>query len=218
MQRLPLFPLGTVLVPGLVMPLRVFEDRYRALVRDLMAQPEHERFFGVVAIRSGHEVGTGNATAMYEVGCTALVREVDELPDGGYDLVVSGAVRFRLHDVDPAPPTPYPSGWVTPLVEQDHDPSPELAHLSDRVAARFAAYRDQVGSPPLELPDSPRVLSYLVAAGTALDVADRQGLLEAPDTTRRLESELRLLRREQLLWDALHAVPSSAPPASSGAN
>ena len=65
---IPLFPLGTVLVPGLVLPLHVFEPRYRRLLADLAAKPEHERGFGVVAIREGHEVGEGGARALHEVG------------------------------------------------------------------------------------------------------------------------------------------------------
>jgi uncharacterized protein len=222
---MPLFPLGTVLVPGLVMPLHVFELRYRELLGDLLSRPEHERFFGVVAIRSGHEVGDGNASALYEVGCTALVREAGERPDGTFDLVISGAVRFRLHGLDEDSPTTYLTGWVTPLVDPDGpggDTRPgepqDVAGLARRVAARFTAYREQVGSTPIDLPESPRVLSYLVAAGMALDLTDRQQLLEAPDTPRRLAMELALLNRERLLWEALHAVPSSAPPVTSGTN
>lgn len=74
-ELLPLFPLGTVLFPGLPLPLHIFEERYRRLVRDLLAGPG-PRQFGVIAIRHGHEVGAGGATELYPVGCTAVVREV----------------------------------------------------------------------------------------------------------------------------------------------
>ena len=207
MQQLPLFPLGTVLVPGLLLPLRVFEPRYLALVADLMKRPEDQRVFGVVAIKAGHEVGEGSITALYQVGCTAVVREVSEAGDGTIELITSGAVRFRLHEIDAAADTAYLTGLVTPIEEHEGDDA-DVAALARRVGLRFAAYRDQLGTPQIALPGSPRVLSYLVAAGMALDLADRQSLLEQPDTARRLVAELALLARERVLIEALHAVPS----------
>jgi uncharacterized protein len=79
---LPLFPLGTVLLPGSPLPLRIFEPRYRQLVADLLELPAANRGFGVVAIREGHEVGSESVRALYEVGCLALVTEIEESPDG----------------------------------------------------------------------------------------------------------------------------------------
>lgn len=206
MQRLALFPLGTVLVPGLVLPLNVFEPRYRALVADLMDKPERERVFGVVAIKAGHEVGEGAARALHSVGTTAVVRQVTENADGTVALITSGAVRFRLHGVDEAAGTPYLTGLVTALEDHEGD-DVDVETLADRVAAAYARYRDDLGLEPPELPSSPRVLSYLVAAGMVLDVTDRQDLLEQPDTARRLTAEARLLRRERLLVTALRALP-----------
>lgn len=208
MQRLPIFPLGTVLVPGLVMPLRVFEPRYLALVQDLMEQPEERRYFGVVAIRAGHEVGEGNVSALYEVGCTAAVRSVQPGDDGTVELTTSGAVRFRLHQLDDSAATPYPTGLVTPIPEAEGR-DVDVDSLSDKVAARFAAYQEQTGAGLLDLPTSPQVLSYLVAAAMALELGDRQALLEQPDTARRLRAELSLLTRERVLFRELRAVPST---------
>ncbi len=206
MQRLALFPLGTVLVPGLVLPLNVFEPRYRALVADLMDKPERERVFGVVAIKSGHEVGEGAAQALHSVGTTAVVRQVTENADGTVGLVTSGAVRFRLHEVDEAAGTPYLTGLVTALEDHEGD-DVDVETLADKVSAAYALYRDELGLDPPELPSSPRVLSYLVAAGMVLDVNDSQSLLEQPDTARRLTAEARLLRRERMLVTALRALP-----------
>jgi Lon protease-like protein len=67
--RLPLFPLGTVLFPGVLLPLHVFEERYRSMVRDLLDAPAEERRFGVVAIREGREVGADGIRALHAVGC-----------------------------------------------------------------------------------------------------------------------------------------------------
>ncbi len=210
MQRLALFPLGTVLVPGLVLPLSVFEPRYRTLVADLMRKPERERVFGVVAIKAGHEVGEQSVSSLHEVGTTAVLREVSENEDGTYALVTSGAVRFRLHGLDVAASTPYMTGLVTPLQDSEGDDA-DICALANRVAAAYSAYREDLGLEPPDLPAEPRVLSYLVAAGMVLELSDRQGLLEQPDTARRLVAESRLLVRERRLLSVLGAIPHQGP-------
>ena len=112
-RRLPLFPLGTVLFPGLVLPLNVFEPRYRALVADLVAEDGDEpRSFGVIAIRAGHEVGDGNVHSMHSVCCVAQLREVTELDDGRYEIITVGTSRFRVTDNDEEVGTPYLTGMV----------------------------------------------------------------------------------------------------------
>ena len=100
-EVIPLFPLETPLFPGVVLPLQIFEPRYRRLVADLTALPEGApRRFGVAAIRQGWEVERiAPAEALYDVGCTATVRVVAPQSDGGYQLVAVGADRFRLLDV-----------------------------------------------------------------------------------------------------------------------
>ena len=75
---LPLFPLGAVLYPGMLLPLHIFEERYRQLVRDLMAGPEPRRF-GVIAIRKGRETGIDGVQSLYPIGCTATLRQVGEI-------------------------------------------------------------------------------------------------------------------------------------------
>src|SRR3954469_1552486 len=97
-ELIPLFPLSTPLFPGIVLPLEIFEPRYRRLVRDLLALPEGtERRFGVTAIRQGWEVERiAPAEALYDIGCTASVRAVQPSPDGRFQLVTVGAERFRL--------------------------------------------------------------------------------------------------------------------------
>jgi hypothetical protein len=92
---LPLFPLGSVLYPGLVLPLHIFEERYRQLVADLLAGPE-PRQFGVIAIRHGRETGIGGVSELYATGCTAVLQSVERHDDGQYDVVTVGAERFKL--------------------------------------------------------------------------------------------------------------------------
>jgi Lon protease-like protein len=205
--RLPLFPLGTVLVPGLVMPLHVFEPRYRVLVQALMELPDGApRHFGVVAIRSAAEVGAERPPVMYSVGCTAELREVTPYTDGRFDIVTVGHLRFQLEGLDATAETPYHTGLVDFLDEPDG--AEDVAQLADHVALRFAAYRDRLGVEQSGVPTDPRVLSYLVAAAAVLDLPERQALLEQPTTTDRLQAELDLLRRETRLLDAFRALPA----------
>lgn len=205
-MTLPLFPLGAVLFPGLVMPLRVFEERYRALVRHLQSLPAGQREFGVVAIRSGLEVGPA-AVSLYEIGCTAEVREITEQPDGRFDLVTVGRRRFEITQIVPAA-TAYLQAEVTYLPEPV---GAEADGLAPRVLAAFRTYLGLLRGGELDeqLPEDPQVLSHVVAATASLTVADRQALLATPDTTSRLRSELRLLQREAELLRYVRAVPVS---------
>ncbi|MGW4499794.1 LON peptidase substrate-binding domain-containing protein [Micromonospora sp. NPDC004336] len=218
--RLPVFPLGTVLFPGLVLPLHIFEERYRALVRHLVGLPEGApREFGVVAIQAGWEVaptapdgrplpGAGEVT-LHEVGCTAELRQVTERPDGGFDIVTVGKRRFRIADVD-REAAPYLTAEVEWLPEPG-GPDEVADLLAARVISVFRQYLGLIRADQEELseqlPEDPTVLSHLVAATAALTVADRQRLLAVDDTAARLRAELRLLNREAALLRQVRAVP-----------
>ncbi len=121
-ELIPLFPLGSPLFPGVVLPLQIFEPRYRRLVADLVARPEGSgpRSFGVVAIRQGWEVERVAPTeALFDVGCTAVVRAVTPQADGGYRLVTVGGDRFRLLDVVVGEDPPYLQAEVEWLGEEE---------------------------------------------------------------------------------------------------
>lgn len=211
-DRLPLFPLGLVLLPGLLLPLHVFEERYRVLISELLDLPEQQRRFGVVAIRQGREVGADGVTALHEVGCSALLRRVDPHADGRFDIVTTGADRFRLDSLVPDA-GPYPTGRVEWLPD-DMGPAAEAPLLDRAVRAAFRDYLtalgeasgDEIRSP--DLPDSSLVLGYVVAATVLVDLEVRQRLLAEADGTARLRAELTLLRRETTLLEALTATPA----------
>lgn len=211
-DRLPLFPLGLVLLPGLLLPLHVFEERYRVLVRELLELPEPQRRFGVVAIRQGREVGADGVTALHEVGCSALLRRVEPHEDGRFDIVTTGADRFHLDGLAPDG-GPYLTGLVQWLPD-DMGPAAEAPLLDRAVRVAFrdylAALSEAGGAEidPPDLPDSSLVLSYVVAATVLVDLEDRQRLLAEPDGTARLRAELTLLRRETTLLKALTATPA----------
>ena len=209
-ETLPLFPLGTVLYPGLLLPLRVFEERYQQLVRDLLAGPE-PRTFGVIAIREGRETGPNGILTLHEVGCTATVRQVTELDDGRYDLVTVGTQRFLLTGTDDT--KPYLQGEVELLAEETGDESGAVMaarSVQDAFRTYLGALAErgvtQVSVP--ELPDDPILLSYLVAASMVIDLRDKQALLAEPDALHRLVTERMLLSRETTMLRTLTATPA----------
>lgn len=207
--RLPLFPLGTVLFPGVILPLHVFEERYRRMVRDLLTEDHDRRDLGIVAIREGREVGADGVRALHGVGCVARLRRVDPYADGRFDIVCMGTSRFQLGPDGLDDSLPYLRGRVELLAEPAGD---DPGAAAGTVRPLFDAYRaalggDAAGTDADDVPDDPRQLSYLVAATVVLDLADRQRLLEAPDTSARLRAEARLLRRETTLLERLPSLP-----------
>jgi Lon protease-like protein len=210
-QLLPLFPLSTVLFPGMRLPLHIFEERYRLLVADLQAQPEPRRF-GVIAIRKGREVGAEGVTALHEVGCVATVREIAPHPDGRFDLAAVGTERFRLLRVDDE--RPYFRGEVEPLTEETAQTREAEAFAVNRVQAGFRAYLNALADrgggviSVADLPDEAVLLSYVVGAAMIIDLPERQSLLAAPTALDRLRLERSLLVRETAMLRATTSRPA----------
>jgi Lon protease-like protein len=207
---LPLFPLGTVLYPGLLLPLHIFEQRYRQLVRDLLAGPEPGQF-GVIAIRKGRETGVDGVSALHEIGCIAALRQVREHPDGRFDLVSAGAQRFRLVSLEHG--RSYLQGEVDLLAEETGDEAAAGGAVravqrafGDYLATLAARGTGEVAIP--ELPDEPVALSYLVAGSMVVDLPDRQALLAEPDALHRLQAERELLARESAMLRTFTSAPA----------
>ncbi|UQX87172.1 LON peptidase substrate-binding domain-containing protein [Jatrophihabitans telluris] len=228
LELLPLFPLGTVLVPGMPLALQVFEPRYRRLMADLLdgvdAEPDDETHpvgasavFGVVALRRGWEVGA--VGDLHEIGTTARISSVRQTPDGRYELEAFGEQRFRIHGLDQGS-QPYLLGSVEYLDEPD-GPLSDHASVSTRLAwrdhlAALHALTDGAGLDPEGLDEKAvpliagRPLSYAIAELPSLPVADRQQLLSCPDTATRLTTARRVLHRETVLVRRLRAIPATA--------
>lgn len=151
MIELPLFPLRTVLCPGIALPLHVFEPRYRRLTEHCL---EGDEPFGVVLIREGREVGIGDI-AIAGVGTFAEIREARRQPDGRYELLVVGAGRFAIHEVDAAS-QPYLVARATRLDEATGDET-RASRLADRALRRLVGYLRLVqpaegeSSPPIDV-------------------------------------------------------------------
>ncbi|MEU5217902.1 LON peptidase substrate-binding domain-containing protein [Streptomyces sp. NPDC020807] len=229
--RLPLFPLNAVLFPGLVLPLNVFEERYRAMMRELLTIDESEpRRFAVVAIRDGREVaptapgmpdqtalpergpaagfGADPLQAFHRMGCVADAASIRERADGTFEVMTTGTTRVKLHSVDASGPF-----LVAEVEEVPEEPGDDAATLAEGVLRAFRNYQKRLAGArersltTSELPDDPSVVSYLVAAATVLDTPTKQRLLQAPDTATRLREELSLLRAETAVLRHLPSLP-----------
>ncbi len=213
MTRVPLFPLGTLLVPGQVLTLNVFEKRYRRLVADLQKLPVAERAFGVVAIVAGHEVGDGDAVRVADVGTMAHIRHLQHHPSGTIGLTAVGRSRFRLNSRHTSE-----AGYDVAEVEllpDSRQPASDVATstmvLAQRAARHLRALLELVGRPVPELPESPDPLSFAVLLAAPLDPAEQHRLLGIDATEQRLLAEIQALRREQHLVTQLRALARSGP-------
>jgi Lon protease-like protein len=207
-QRLPLFPLSTVLVPGLVLPLHIFEPRYRQLVADLEDRPEDDREFGVVAIREGGEVGSGSLRALYDVGCAALLQQTETAPDGRSQIITTGVRRFRLLDLDIDADTPYLTGVVEWIEESEGNVDPAAMLRSRGLWARYTELLGGFGPQVVQdLPEDPGPLSYLLATAVVMPLHQRQGLLSATTDAERLVAINRYLRQEVAIMGVVRSLP-----------
>jgi Lon protease-like protein len=218
----------------LVLPLNVFEERYRAMMRELLKTPEEEpRRFAVVAIRDGHEVapsepgmpdltalpqrgpsagfGTDPLKAFHGVGCVADAATIRERADGSFEVLATGTTRVRLLSLDTSGPF-----LTAELEELAEEPGDEAGPLAEGVLRAFRQYQKRLAgarerslSTGSELPDEPAVVSYLVAAAMLLDSPTKQRLRQAPDTASRLRDELKLLRAETAILRSLPSLPAS---------
>lgn len=212
MTTVPVFPLNTVVFPGVVTPLHIFEDRYRALMRDLVAVPDPaDRTFAVVAIREGYEVGDRGVQSLHRVGTLVQLTEIERYDDGRFDIEVTGRQRIVLDQVDAS------GEYLTArgdLVDDEEDLS-EATGEAERTLLAFEEYRAALsqlrGGPVLAgpLPRDPAYLSYSLAATCLLSQSQRQDLLEAPDAYTRLRMLRGSLREEMRSMRALPSLPAT---------
>jgi Lon protease-like protein len=180
-----MFPLGTVLFPYALLPLHVFEPRYRIMMRHVL---DGDREFGVVLIERGSEVGGGDSR--FDVGTLARVVQVAELPDGRYAVSTVGLRRFRVRrwlDDDP-----YPRAQVEALDEpassdEAHEARDRVVDAFARVTALVRRIDARVGDPP-EFDADPVRASYEAAAAAPIGPLDAQQLLVTDDAVTRLDA------------------------------
>jgi Lon protease-like protein len=199
-RLIPVFPLNTVLFPGMVLPLRIFEPRYRLMVRRIM---EGDRQFGVALIQEGQEVGT--PATPYDMGTVAEISGHEVLPDGQIMIVAVGVRRFRIEKKVEG--EPYQQAEVTLIDEGDPEAEVEEALVADSTKS-LTGYLEQLAAVTnltITLPEealSPIDLSYLMAATVQVDNERKQDLLETIPVEERLRKVLALIHREQARIEA----------------
>ena len=191
--ELPLFPLNVVLFPGMVLPLHIFEPRYRQMITECS---QEDKPFGVVLAQP---TSTPLQEVPYSIGTMAEIRDLDRLEDGRFTLMAMGTRRFRI--LRQHWKKPYLSGFVE-AYEDIQEPVKEVAHYAKQAHALFYNYLELLleatDQQELQaaLPDVPEDLSYFIAY--FLDIADeqKQQFLEMTSTQLRLQEEITILRRE----------------------
>jgi len=199
-RELPMFPLGSVALPGVALPLQVFEPRYRALVMTCLTD---DRLFGSVLIDRGSEVGGGDQRG--DVGTLIRIIQSEELPDGRWAVVGVGIERLRV--VEWLPDDPFPrciaEAWV------DGEPTNQTAELVGRtldatlgLMVRLGVDRSELGSRP-ELDPDPSIASFQLAALSPLGPLDRLQALETADPDSRLRFLLASIGDQTAMLDAI---------------
>ncbi len=208
-RYLPLFPLNTVLFPGGSLDLRIFEPRYKTMLKECL---DADRRFGVVLIKSGDEAG-GHAEP-YTVGTVAHISNISAPDRGGLPVEVLGERRFKIVSLDHSRP------FLAAQVET-YDDAESLAPPSDLVRHAHKAAREFVSimlaargvwASSVAVPSEPMALSYFMGIAAAeAPLKARQKLLEADSLTRRLQTGIALLEEEMQLFKP--AIMRSGPGA-----
>jgi Lon protease-like protein len=211
-MELPLFPLHTVLFPGRPLPLHVFEHRYREMLADCL---DTDRRFGVVAIRSGAEVGS--SADLFDVGTIAEIERVERLPDGRANIVTRGVQRFRLGGLLPG------TSYLRAEAEPIDDPAPAVTDLQRAQSLRdlLIGYLGALGAPNellARVPRAPKALAWFAAATLQVEVPEQQRLLEIEDCSERIAMTLEMLRREAGIVRHFGMVGALRPPGPGGAD
>ena len=215
-RHLPMFPLGTVLLPHMVLPLHIFEPRYRVLMHDVL---DGDREFGVVLITRGHEVGGGDHRTA--VGTVARLVKAEETEDGRWLAISVGTERFTVTDwLEDAP---YPHAEVEALPDEPC-PRDDVA-LRTAVEPLGASLRRVLGlslelgndgvPPDVELADDPHEAAWQIAVFAPLTPFDAQQVLELPHTAARLDALAELLDHHEALL-RFHLEGGTDPPAVDG--
>jgi ATP-dependent Lon protease len=186
-RELPIFPLPIVLFPGAPQPLHIFEPRYRQLLQDSLAA---DRRFGIAYVASDPAPGADPTPSPGDVGCVALIRSNQPLPDGRSNVLTVGERRFVLRRWI-ASAHPY---RVADIEEFDDDPTDaaEVTGLAADVREGFGRLARALGvltereDEEIELPSDPQLLSFQVAASLELDAPAKQALQALRSTSARL--------------------------------
>jgi len=195
-REMPLFPLNTVLFPGMPLYLHIFEPRYKLMISECIRE---QRPFGVVLISEGTEVSPN--VSIYSVGTTAYITQVKPLAHGEMNIASVGHSRFRILSTHNR--YPYLSGIVEdfPVSDQHDLRIPTLVNRLTPLIKRYLNIFAALGEVEFKmdrLPDDPELLAYLTAIILNVPPPDKQRILEIPSLPEMLSAEYQLIRREAL--------------------
>jgi hypothetical protein len=192
-RRLPLFPLpGVVLLPGTLLPLHVFESRYRAMVADAL---QGDRTIGMAMLKPGWQT-QGSHPSIYPVGGAGEIVESEELPDGRYNIVLEGRFRYRV--LSEAESDPYRTARVEEIASIPLPSPQEEARVTGMALRLFAAVAGQMDLPPLpEGPLSAERLASEIAVRLRYSAEELQAILEIDRVANRFGSLLGRMREWQ---------------------
>ncbi len=215
MRTISLFPLQTVLFPGMPLPLQIFEKRYKEMILRCL---EERTPFGVVYSRQPIYKGQLSQLGMQPIGCLAKIVQSDLQPDGQIQLLTIGADRFRVQEIIQF--TPYLVGIVTPLPIDTRETLhvvrniPDLKPWIPTYIDLLTALRPEISVShqnltPEDYPENPETLLYLAAALLQIPLEEKQRLLEISSSPQLLNHLQRLYRREVSLLKCLHKISAS---------
>jgi uncharacterized protein len=228
MFELPIFPLNTVLFPGMPLRLHIFEDRYKMMIQRALTT---NQTFGVTLIKTGEEAG-GPVANPYMTGCTARVVQVEPAANDTFNMTVIGDERFRILRMGLE--EPYLTAYVesAPLLSHHSMEVVRGVHVLRKRMARYLAYigrylnqneegpsaEPELDLTQMQLPEDPMMLIYLSAALLQIPANEKQPLLEVDTLINLLEQVQRLYRRELSLLPSLSTVTEEQARTSAWAN
>jgi Lon protease-like protein len=204
MQRLPLFPLNSVLFPGMPITLRIFEERYKLMINKCIDQRQP---FGVVLLKSGAEVqGMGSDAVPYPIGCTAQITQMQPLIAGQMNIVAVGRERFLIRSLEFD--QPYLTGQVEMLPLPNNTPV-EVTQIVRQLRPWVERYLTLLGRAEniefdfTQLPQDALMLTYLSASLIKVELEQKQAFLEAENALALVREVRNYYRKEVTLLSAL---------------
>lgn len=202
-QAIPLFPLNTVLFPGMKLPLHIFEERYKLMLKHCL---EESIDFGVVLLKSGRaeEAFSGE---VHDIGTTAAIKQVESLPDNRFNIVATGARRFRIVEIY-RDQMPYPMAEVEyyPIEEGNARAAVQMAHKLAPLIGQFLQLFRQITGRRFsygQLPVDPMTLAFLVGVILPVENEVKQEILSQPDAFSILKTEYDLMKHETLVMQMI---------------
>ena len=185
-EKLAIFPLATVLFPGAILPLRIFEERYKMLMHYAI---ENDGVFGL-SYRNDAFIGRETPPEVGSIGCIAKINAVVPLEEGKMNIISTGVVRYRVLGLIQS--APYPLARVEPVAD-DLEPGADLNQIFEDIVGickKFldaAQALDEANAPiSQDLPEEPEAFSLLVSSALPIDNDAKQALLEMTSTRLRL--------------------------------